>query len=207
MQVVSVMASHVLTGSNKLDFKPNGSYARLFDYNLEAADYKEALEKLTEAGVTKMDYLKSSQPTSSLYQTLQRELERTTDKEARHRLAVNMERCRWRVKQPEETGRRVLVNIPALQLWAVGGDTVLNMRIVCGAKATKTPLLHSQIKYMQVNPEWLIPKNIIDNEVAHHGAILRILPSAVIILLIAVLATRLILPMWTLVCCAQVVCA
>ena len=154
---------------NKLDFKPNGSYARLFDYNLEAADYKEALEKLTEAGVTKMDYLKSSQPTSSLYQTLQRELERTTDKEARHRLAVNMERCRWRVKQPEETGRRVLVNIPALQLWAVGGDTVLNMRIVCGAKATKTPLLHSQIKYMQVNPEWLIPKNIIDNEVAHHG--------------------------------------
>lgn len=154
---------------NKLDFKPKGGYARLFDYDIETTDYKEALEKLTEAGVTKLDYLKTSQPTSRLYQKLQRELERTTDKEARHRLAVNMERCRWRTKQPDENGRKVLVNIPALQLWAVGGDSVLNMRIVCGAKATKTPLLHSQIKYMQINPEWLIPKNIIDNEVAHHG--------------------------------------
>ena len=154
---------------NKLDFKPKGGYARLFDYAIETTDYKEPLEKLTEAGVTKLDYLKTSQPTSRLYQTLQRELERITDKDARHRLAVNMERCRWKVKQPEETGRIVLVNIPSLQLWAVGGDTVLNMRIVCGAKATKTPMLHSQIKYMQINPEWLIPRNIIDTEVAHHG--------------------------------------
>lgn len=154
---------------NKLDFKPKGGYARLFDYDIETTDYKEALGKLTEAGVTKLDYLRTSQPSSRLYQSLQRELERTTNQEARHRLAVNMERCRWKVKQPEETGRRVLVNIPALQLWAVGGDTVLNMRIVCGARATKTPLLHSQIKYMQINPEWLIPRNIIDNEVAHHG--------------------------------------
>ena len=154
---------------NKLDFKPKGGYARLFDYNIETTDYQEALEKLTEAGVTKLDYLKTSQPSSRLYQTFQRELERTTDKEARHRLAVNMERCRWKTKQSEQNGRKVLVNIPALQLWAVGGDTVLNMRIVCGAKATKTPLLQSAIKYMQINPEWLIPKNIIDNEVAHHG--------------------------------------
>ena len=154
---------------NKLDFKPKGGHARLFDYDIKTTDYQEAIEKLTEAGVTKLDYLKTSQPASRLYQTFQREFERTTDQEARHRLAVNMERCRWQVKQPEESGRRVLVNIPALHLWAVGGDSVLDMRIVCGARTTKTPLLHSEIKYMQVNPEWLIPKNIIDNEVAHHG--------------------------------------
>lgn len=154
---------------NKIDFKPKGGYARLFDYEIETTDYQEALEKLGAEGVARMDYLRTSQPSSRLYQILQRELERTTDAEARHRLAVNMERCRWKMKQPEENGRRVIVNIPSLQLWAVGGDSVLNMRIVCGARATKTPLLHSAIKYMQVNPEWLIPKNIIDTEVAHHG--------------------------------------
>ena len=154
---------------NKMDFKRTGGYARLFDYDLETPDYQEPLQKLSAEGIAKMDYLKTSQPSGRLYRILQDQLEKTTDKEARHRLAVNMERCRWKMKQPEGNGRMVLVNIPALQLWAVGGDTVLNMRIVCGAKATKTPLLNSEIRYMQVNPEWLIPKNIIDTEVAHHG--------------------------------------
>ena len=116
-----------------------------------------------------MDYLRASQPSGHLYRVLQEQFEKTTDKEARHRLAVNMERCRWQMKQPEGNGRMVLVNIPALQLWAIGGDSVLDMRIVCGAKGSKTPLLDSEIRYMQVNPEWLIPKNIIDTEVAHHG--------------------------------------
>ena len=154
---------------NKMDFKRTGGYARLFDYDLETPDYQEPLKKLSSEGIAKMDYLKASQPSGRLYRVLQEQLEKATDKEARHRLAVNMERCRWKMKQPDENGRMVLVNIPSLQLWAVGGDTVLNMRIVCGAKTTKTPLLNSEIRYMQVNPEWLIPKNIIDTEVAHHG--------------------------------------
>ena len=154
---------------NRMDFKPKGGYARLIDYDIEAPNYQEALEKLSADSRAKMDYLTTSQPTGRLYRVLQNQLDKTTDNEARQRLAVNMERCRWKMKQPDENGRKVLVNIPSLQLWAVGGDTVLNMRIVCGAKATKTPMLHSEIRYMQVNPEWLIPKNIIDNEVAHHG--------------------------------------
>lgn len=154
---------------NKMDFKRTGGYARLLDYEVKVPDYQESLQQLSSEGSVRMDYLRASQPSGHLYRVLQEQFEKTTDKEARHRLAVNMERCRWQMKQPEGNGRMVLVNIPALQLWAIGGDSVLDMRIVCGAKGSKTPLLHSEIRYMQVNPEWLIPKNIIDTEVAHHG--------------------------------------
>lgn len=153
---------------NKLDYKTNQSgYARLLDYEVKAPDYQESLQKLISKD--RMEYLWESHPTGHLFQIFQEQLGKTSDKEARHRLAVNMERCRWQMKQPEEKGRMVLVNIPALQLWAMGGDSVLNMRIVCGATTTKTPLLHSEICYMQVNPEWNIPKNIIVNEVSHRG--------------------------------------
>ncbi|MBQ6917083.1 MAG: L,D-transpeptidase family protein, partial [Prevotella sp.] len=65
--------------------------------------------------------------------------------------------------------RQILVNIPAQQLWAIGTDSVLDMRICCGAVPTKTPLLHSAISYMQVNPEWVIPQNIVKTEVVHHA--------------------------------------
>jgi murein L,D-transpeptidase YcbB/YkuD len=80
-----------------------------------------------------------------------------------------MERSRWQVTQPADPSRMVIVNIPAQQLWAVGTDSVLNMRIVCGATKTKTPLLISAISHVQVNPEWVIPLNILKNEVAHHA--------------------------------------
>ena len=63
----------------------------------------------------------------------------------------------------------ILVNIAAQQLWAVGADSVLNMKICCGATTTKTPLLCSTINYIQVNPEWIIPGNIIKTDVARHA--------------------------------------
>lgn len=154
---------------NKLDIKGTGEYARLLDYEVKTPNYKEVLQNLSIEGVGRMDYLKSSSPSSHLYEILKELLGKTTDKEVIHQLAVNMERCRWQMKQPEANDRMVLVNIPSLQLWAVGGDTILNMRIVCGATTSKTPLLHSEIRYMQANPEWLIPKNIVDTEVAQHG--------------------------------------
>lgn len=154
---------------NKLDVKRTGEYARLLDYEVKNPDFDESLKMLSSEGDVRIDFVRSSQPSGKLYYILQEQLEKTTDKESRHRLAVNMERCRWQMIQPEGNERMVLVNIPSLQLWALGGDSVLNMRIVCGSMTSKTPLLHSEIRYMQVNPEWIIPKNIVDTEVAHHG--------------------------------------
>ena len=92
-----------------------------------------------------------------------------TGKEARRRLAVNMERCRWQMSRPDDHQKAVLVNIPAQQLYAVGGDSVLDMRICCGATTTKSPLLHSTISHIQVNPDWIIPHNIVKSDIVRHA--------------------------------------
>lgn len=153
---------------NRTDMKANSEgYARLFDYDIKAPDYQEAVKLMNTDD--RMQYLLTSKPDSHVYLVLQNQLEKTADKDARHKLAVNMERCRWQIRQPGENERMILVNIPAQQLWAVCPDSVLNMRICCGATTTKTPLLNSYISYMQVNPEWIIPHNIVKTDVAHHG--------------------------------------
>jgi murein L,D-transpeptidase YcbB/YkuD len=140
-------------------------YAQLFDYKVESPDYQEAVKQLTDDD--RMNYLQSSDPQNPLYTTLREALSKTTSRQARQQLLVNMERCRWRTKQPDRTPR-VLVNLPAQQLWAIHSDSVLDMRICFGAKATKTPVLCSEIKYMQVNPDWLIPFSIIKKDVVRH---------------------------------------
>ena len=153
---------------NHLNMKAdNSGYARLFDEEVKKADPKEAEQKLSSAD--RMAYLLDSHPEGHVYQVLQKQMAKTTDKDLRHKIAVNMERCRWQMKRPGETERMVLVNIPSQQLWAVSSDSVLDMRICCGATTNKTPLLHSAITYMQVNPEWIIPQNIVKTDIAHHG--------------------------------------
>lgn len=141
-------------------------YARLFDYPVEQPDYQHAVRQLTADD--RMNYLQSSDPENPLYTTLREALSKTTGRQARQQLMVNMERCRWRMKQPDRIPR-VLVNLPAQQLWAVSADSVLNMRICFGARVTKTPVLSSEIKYMQVNPDWLIPFSIIKKDMVRHA--------------------------------------
>ena len=153
---------------NHIDIKPdNGNYARLFDYEVKAPDYEEALQKL--ASPDRMTYLQTSTPTNSLYKTFMAQLEQTTDSAKRETLIVNLERCRWQMIRPEGRTHQVVVNIPAQQLWAICPDSILPMKICCGAIPTKTPLLNSEIAYMQVNPEWIIPSSIVKGEVSAHG--------------------------------------
>ena len=153
---------------NRLDYKPdNGGYAILFDYEVKAPDYEEPIQKL--ASPDRMAYLQTSVPANSLYRTLQAQLEQTKDSAQRQTLIVNLERCRWQMIRPEGRTHQVVVNIPAQQLWAVCPDSILPMKICCGAVPTKTPLLNSEINYMQVNPEWIIPPSIVKGEVSVHG--------------------------------------
>ena len=153
---------------NHLNMKAdNSGYARLFDEEVTVPDSREAEQKLVSAD--RMSYLSASCPNGYVYQALQKQLVRTADKDQRHKIAINMERCRWQMKRPGETERMVLVNIPSLQLWAVSPDSVLDMRICCGATTNKTPLLHSAINYLQVNPEWIIPQNIVKTDIARHS--------------------------------------
>ena len=142
-------------------------FARLFDEEVKDPDYEEVISQL--ASDDRMDYLTASTPKHSLYKTLQHELSTATGKEARRRLAVNLERCRWQMTRPNDYEKAILVNIPAQQLWAVGGDSVLDMRICCGAVTTKSPLLHSTISHIQVNPDWIIPHNIVKSDIVRHA--------------------------------------
>lgn len=154
---------------NQLDYKIGSSdYARLFDFDTQAPDYDEALRQLTD-DKHRMNYLGASRPAAAAYDALSQRLAQTTIPEERKTLAVNIERCRWQMPQPPAQGRRILVNLAAQQLWAIGPDSVMTMRICCGSNLTKTPLLHSNITHMQVNPDWIIPQNIIKNEVTHHA--------------------------------------
>lgn len=152
---------------NRLETKPDGSYVRLFDYEIKSPDFGESERRLASDG--RMAFLMASQPQNYIYQTLQKQLAVTSDKAERQKLAVNMERCRWQVDLPKENERKVLVNVPAQQLWAVGNDSVMDMRICCGATITKTPLLNSEISYLQVNPDWIIPQKIVETDVARHA--------------------------------------
>ncbi len=154
---------------NRMDPKVGNPdvFARIFDYDPALPDTTEAAKMV--ATDERMAYLMSSVPDSYIYRALLREMDKTTDAKKRRQLAVNMERCRWRIEHPKEQKRQILVNIPAQHLWAVGGDSVIDMRICCGAVPTKTPLLHSEISYMQVNPVWVIPHNIVKTEVVHHA--------------------------------------
>lgn len=81
------------------------------------------------------------------------------------RLRINMERARWQYAQ-EKGSKYIIANVAAFMLQAVDeeADSVLEMRICCGAAKTKTPLLSSKISYMELNPYWNVPQTIIRKE-------------------------------------------
>lgn len=70
---------------------------------------------------------------------------------------------------PGDSRKHVQVNIPSYNLRAVDGDSVLSMRVCCGAKKTKTPLLSSSLMRMDVNPQWIVPKSIAVGYVGRTG--------------------------------------
>lgn len=61
-----------------------------------------------------------------------------------------------------EAQKYIMVNIPSFHLMAVDDKDTLTMRIGCGTTETKTPLLTSTIKRMDVNPVWIVPRSIIE---------------------------------------------
>jgi murein L,D-transpeptidase YcbB/YkuD len=97
-------------------------------------------------------------------------LANASTQEQKKRVMVNMERSRWRRHQPiEEHAKRIVVNIPAYHLYAYSPDSMLDMRVVCGTVRTKTPQLSSNIEWMEVNPQWVIPMSIVEADVARRA--------------------------------------
>lgn len=142
-------------------------FRRLFDVKIQHPDrafFGQILESIHNYRVGEL--LEEVRPTDTLYYRLQKELAFVSDEKSRMTILCNMERFRWReLKSWTDDKKYVVVNIPAFHLYAFGGDTVVDMRIGCGTKKTKTPLLTSCIERMDVNPVWNIPMSIIKKDV------------------------------------------
>ena len=84
-------------------------------------------------------------------------------------IELALERMRW---LPDLAGERLLiVNIPMFYLWGwevARGDGVpsIAMAAITGkASTTETPVFASTITSIVVNPDWIVPESIIENEI------------------------------------------
>jgi murein L,D-transpeptidase YcbB/YkuD len=85
-------------------------------------------------------------------------------------LELTLERLRW---LPDlGPGPLIMVDLPAYRLWAFqnGGSSAegaapLEMRVVVGtAVKTETPLFVGQMRYLEFNPYWNVPRSIVEKE-------------------------------------------
>lgn len=81
-------------------------------------------------------------------------------------LELTLERLRW---LPDfGPGPLIVVDLPAYRLWAqgVGAEAPLEMRVVIGsAVKTETPLFVGQMRYLEFNPYWNVPRSILEHEI------------------------------------------
>ncbi|MCR5130127.1 MAG: L,D-transpeptidase family protein [Prevotella sp.] len=160
---------------NHFDVKDSDSvhvvYHRLYDIPLRHPDEAFLSSALRKIGRDSLSiFLHEIQPRNPLYAQLRKELNSDDNRHFdRKTILCNMERCRWQEKDvPYDHSKYVFVNIPAYKLYAVDGDSVLAMRVGCGTVKTKTPLLTSKIMRMDINPQWIIPRSIVEKDIVRH---------------------------------------
>ena len=146
-------------------------YRGLFDVAMDLPTSQFATDVLRKVQNDSLSaLLHEVQPTDATYLYLKQQLPKDSSRAYRRRVIANMERSRWRRHEPIATqGKRIIVNIPAFHLYAYDGNDLLDMRVVCGARTTKSPQLTSKLEWMEVNPQWVIPMSIIKNEVSHRA--------------------------------------
>ena len=160
---------------NRLDLRdndrPEGGFRTLFDVKTDEPSrgfYALALRMVAHDSVGL--FLREAQPRNPRYLALRSLLQKRLSQEERQLVLVNMERERWRrAEDPSMYDKYVMVNIPSFALYAIDGSDTLAMRIGCGSLKTKTPLLTSRLKRMDINPRWYIPRSIVDKDVARHA--------------------------------------
>lgn len=169
-----VNPKYILNRIDTLDNSPTNSpvFRRLFDVNIQRPDdnfFANALQYIYKDSVG--IFLKRVQPSDTLYYKLRSLLNQPgQSEESRTRIICNMERCRWRESAPlNKKGKHIVVNIPAFHLYAFDTDSMIDMRIGCGTRKNKTPILTSGIERMDVNPIWNIPMSIVRKEVSPHA--------------------------------------
>jgi murein L,D-transpeptidase YcbB/YkuD len=82
-------------------------------------------------------------------------------------LELTLERLRWLPDLGK--GPMIVVNLPAYRLWALNDastEAPLEMRVVVGsAIKTETPLFVGQMRYLEFNPYWNVPRSILAKEI------------------------------------------
>ena len=145
-------------------------YRGLFDIPVDRVGRDFFLMAVRKVEVDSLGvFLSEVQPRSEFYRALQKRLtEVRGDKNLRAKILCNMERCRWRqYDNPWQHEKYVVVNIPSFHLMAIDHQDTLSMRIGCGASKTKTPILNSHIKRMELNPQWFVPRSIVLHDMIH----------------------------------------
>jgi murein L,D-transpeptidase YcbB/YkuD len=80
-------------------------------------------------------------------------------------IEINLERWRW---LPADFGTRYIeVNIPEFKMELIdGGKPALEMRVVVGkAQQSRTPVFSDKMEYLELNPYWNIPQDIVKDEI------------------------------------------
>jgi murein L,D-transpeptidase YcbB/YkuD len=81
-------------------------------------------------------------------------------------LELTLERLRW---LPDfGPGPLIVVDLPAYRLSAMqngSAEEALEMRVVVGALKTETPLFVGQMRYLEFNPYWNVPRSILEKEI------------------------------------------
>ena len=163
-----VTPSYILNRLDTAETK-NGvkNYQRLYDIHTESVDtlfVNQLVASVTNDSL--QSFFQKLKTNRSLFKNFQFLLRKTSTRTSKMKVLVNMERCRWRHNDyPELHKKYVLVNVPSFYLQAVDEDSVLSMRVACGALSTKTPLLNSTIERMDINPQWIIPLSIVKKQI------------------------------------------
>lgn len=128
-----------------------GSDKRAFDTELEAAVKRfQRRHQLKEDGVVgEQTRLALNAPVASRVDQLR----------------VNLERARW--IDPMQAGEpRVWVDIAGYRLHYIRpGGQQWNARVVVGSPRRETPIIHSSISHLTINPSWTIPPTIMREDV------------------------------------------
>lgn len=79
-------------------------------------------------------------------------------------ILINLERARWLPQ--EKDSNYFLVNIPEFKLHVFDSAVnVWDMNVIVGKSATSTVIFNGNLKYIVFSPYWIIPTNIVKNEI------------------------------------------
>ena len=121
--------------------------------------YDEELE-----GAVKLFQLRHNLPTTGLVGSMTRAALSVPVEERIDHIRVNLERGRWVLH--DLANKFLVVKIAAFEAYLVdNGRETWRTRVQVGRTYRKTPVFKSQIRYMDVNPTWTVPRTILERDI------------------------------------------